>query len=91
MLTTHNIQFKPEWYFWILVILARKFCLSVIAVLFRTNTIFMLSVTMLVLFMAYVVQVRYGPYMSMSQYDAVAKANKTQVFVYFHRVHCSTL
>jgi len=50
-----------------------------VAVLFRTNTIFMLSVTMLVLFMAYVLQVRHGPYMSMSEYDDVSKAHKGQV------------
>ena len=66
-------QFKPEYYYWVFCILVRKFCLSVAAVVFRENTIFLLALYLLILFSSYTAQVNYKPYMSTSEYKEVAE------------------
>src|SRR5690606_25513883 len=68
-------QFKPQFFFWILLILARKFMLGVTALLFRDNVIFLLSVTLLTMFIAYALEVRFQPYMSTADYDKIAAEN----------------
>jgi hypothetical protein len=87
-------QFKPNQYYWILVVISRKFLIAVTALLFRKNTsfqvciwgrlfsqptlfsepawmvawlCFQLAVALLVLFIAYTLQVRYRPYLSPSE------------------------
>jgi hypothetical protein len=59
-------QFKPEFYYWVFCILVRKFFLSVSAVIFRENVVFLLALYMLILFVSYTAQVTYQPYMSTS-------------------------
>lgn len=66
-------QFKPQCYMWILIILARKFFLSISAVLFRENMVFLLSFYLLVLFAAYALHLRCMPYMSPADYDTVVE------------------
>ena len=68
-------QFKPQYYYWILWILMRKFCLSVSAIIFRENVVFLLALYLLVLFTSYTLDVRYLPYMSTSEYDQVLEDN----------------
>ena len=50
-------QFKPEYYYWCFCILSRKFALSVAAVLFRSNVVFLLALYLLILIGAYTIQV----------------------------------
>ena len=64
-------QFKPEFYYWIFIILSRKFCLTISAVIFRENIIFLLALYLLILFAAYTLQVSYNPYMSTAEYPEV--------------------
>jgi hypothetical protein len=69
-------QFKPEFFYWIFFILARKFCLSVAAIIFRDNTVFLLSLYILILFSAYTLNVNNKPYMSTSEYPDVVEKYK---------------
>jgi len=66
-------QFKPLHYYWVCVILWRKFMISVMAVIFRKNPSFQMSLVLLTMFIAYALQVRYSPYMSTSEYESVAE------------------
>lgn len=57
-------HWRPEFWFWILIIMARKFLLSFSALMFRNNPTFQMCVILLVMFGAYALQVRCRPYMS---------------------------
>ena len=45
--------FKPDCFFWILIIIARKFSIAFVALLFSKNPAFQLSMALLVMFSAY--------------------------------------
>jgi hypothetical protein len=66
-------QYKPQYCMWILVILARKFLLSVSAVIFRENSIFLISFYLFVLFTAYALHLRCMPYMGTADYDSIVE------------------
>ena len=68
-------QFKPDYYYWVFCIITRKFALTVSAVVFRENIVFLLSLYVLILFAAYTMQVGYRPYMSLSEYPDVVVEN----------------
>jgi hypothetical protein len=51
-------QFKPSHYYWVTVIVARKFGISTAALLFRMNPRLQLAAVLFVLFLAYAAQVR---------------------------------
>jgi hypothetical protein len=51
-------QFKPRYWYWMLVILSRKFCIATIKLMFVRNPFFQLCALMFVLFIAYTAQVR---------------------------------
>jgi len=69
-------QYKPEYYWWIMVVLARKACISIAALIFRKNTIFQLCVILLVMFCAYAMQVRHQPFMAVENYEDVIEKYK---------------
>jgi len=75
-------QFKPERYYWVFCILVRKFCLSVSAVIFRENVVFLLALYMLILFISYTAQVMYQPYMSTSEYEEVSNQYAEVISMY---------
>ena len=60
-------HFKPGKWYWIVLILLRKAGIVVAGLMFRANPGFQLSLIMLVLFTAYVFQVKHQPYMSTAQ------------------------
>jgi hypothetical protein len=60
-------MFKPDFTWWVLVILLRKFLLSIITIIFRKNALFQMATMLLVLFGSFSLQVVYRPYMSMSE------------------------
>jgi len=60
-------QFKPDQYYWILIILSRKFCIASAGLYFRQQPVFLLSFALMVLFVSYSLQVRHQPYMSLSE------------------------
>ena len=57
-------HFKPGKVYWIVFIIARKGLVSIAGLLFRANPGFQLAFVLLVLFWAYVVQVKNQPFMS---------------------------
>jgi hypothetical protein len=69
-------QYQPEYFWWILVILARKACISIAALIFRKNTIFQLCMILLVMFVSYSMQVRFRPFMSQGSYEDVVQKYK---------------
>jgi hypothetical protein len=64
-------HFKPDFHFWILIIIARKFLIATTALLFNKNPAFQLAMALLVCFTAYALQVRYTPFMSPQDRAAV--------------------
>ena len=65
-------QFKPKYFFWILIIILRKFSISVCALLFRELTTFQLCTILLTMFVSYSLQVKFSPYMSSRDYDEIS-------------------
>ncbi|EGZ21734.1 hypothetical protein PHYSODRAFT_490482 [Phytophthora sojae] len=57
-------QFKPEYWYWMVLIILRKFLLAGIGLLFRQDPVFQLATATFVLFVNYSLQVRCRPYMS---------------------------
>jgi hypothetical protein len=66
-------QFKPEYYWWILAILIRKFCIAFTTLMFGRNVGFQMAACLLVLFLAYAAQVRYSPFMSPDEHESVIR------------------
>mmetsp|Transcript_58139 Transcript_58139/g.160973 ORF Transcript_58139/g.160973 Transcript_58139/m.160973 type:complete len:575 (+) Transcript_58139:1-1725(+) len=64
-------QFKPQYHYWGLVILARKFMFACAELLLRKNATFQLCAVSLVMFTAYVAQVRCKPFMSTAEMPKV--------------------
>jgi len=61
------MYYTPNNVFWILVILARKFGVAFSALIFRGNPTFQLSIILLVLFSAFVLHVKFKPFLSDNQ------------------------
>jgi hypothetical protein len=66
-------QFKPDWIFWTLAIILRKFCIAITAVVFSKNSSFQMAACLLVMFLAYSAHVMVRPYMGPAECDAVVK------------------
>ena len=62
-------HFRPEYYFWILVVIGRKISIALTSLLYRKNPSFQFAVALLVMFISFVLQVKYKPYMSPSKYQ----------------------
>ena len=67
------MNYKPKYYYWMLVILCRKFFIAFASLMFRGNASFQLAVILIVLFIAFTLQVRYRPYLSKGEYIVVVK------------------
>jgi len=72
-------QFKPECFLWVLVILLRKFLIAISSLIFNTNQNFQMAAMLLVLFLAYAMQVRFFPYMGPKNFDEVLKQHAIAV------------
>jgi hypothetical protein len=68
--------FKPDKWFWILVILSRKFFISVVALMFTTNPAYQLAMALLVVFVGYALQVKHNPYMAPADHGEILKAHE---------------
>jgi hypothetical protein len=51
------VVLQPDYYYWILIILARKFLIAFAELMFRKNPFFQLCFILLILFVAYTLQV----------------------------------
>ena len=72
-------HFKPGKWYWIVIIIARKAGIVVAGLMFRANPGFQLSLILLVLFTAYVFQVKHQPYMSTAQRKEVRNISAKRV------------
>lgn len=72
-------QYKPDYYYWILVILSRKFLIATSGLLFRRTPVFLLAFALLILFVSYALQVRHSPYMSMSERAVVLAQHEAEL------------
>jgi hypothetical protein len=66
--------FRPEFYYWILVLLSRKFLIAVASLMFADAPDFQMAFVLFILFINYTLQVYFSPYMSRNRYKSVAKA-----------------
>jgi hypothetical protein len=73
-------QFKPDFCFWILAIVCRKFFISITAVVFARNSSFQMAACLMIMFLAYSAQMMFRPYMSAGEFDAVLKAHAEAAF-----------
>ena len=72
-------HFRPGKWYWILVIIGRKALLAVTALMFRSTAAFQLAMALLVMFVAYALQVRHTPYMNLHDKKAIMKAFRDKV------------
>ena len=72
-------HFKPGKVYWITFIIARKGLVSTAGLLFRANPGFQLAFVLLVLFWAYVVQVKNNPFMSSVERKTVILEHRAKV------------
>jgi hypothetical protein len=66
-------QYKPEFYLWPLCIVIRKCFIAVCLVIFNRNSALQLAGVLVVLFLAYALQIRFLPYMPASEFDDVIR------------------
>jgi hypothetical protein len=66
-------QFKPKWYLWVLVIISRKFCIATVAVIFSNSVGFQMASCLMIMFLAYTLQVQVRPYMASDDYEGELK------------------
>jgi hypothetical protein len=70
-------QFRPDTSFWVVMIVLRKLAVAAAAVIFNRDPQFQLAAVLLVLFVAYELQVRVAPYMSPLDHEVVLAAHTT--------------
>ena len=58
-------MFKPHKFYWVIVIIMRKAMIAFTSLMFKKNPAFQLAMALLIMFVAYAVQVLNRPYMSM--------------------------
>jgi hypothetical protein len=73
-------QFKPDWHFWILVVILRKFFIAITAVVFSKNSSFQMAACLMIMFLAYSAQMVVRPYMSAGEYDTVLSSHAESSF-----------
>lgn len=72
--------FKPDYFYWTLAILLRKFGIAFVALMFRSEPSFQLAMCLLILFLAFAAQVRNQPYMSDDDKPAVLRDHERRRF-----------
>merc|ERR1711871_1708850 len=66
-------QFKPHKFYWVVMIIVRKAMIALTSLMFKKNPSFQLSVSLLIMFTCYAMQVLNRPYMSMSERPEVIR------------------
>ena len=68
---TLYFKFKPQYHYWLLVIIARKLLIVTFTLVFHINATMQLSMILLVVFISYTLQVKYNPYLSRTDYEEI--------------------
>ena len=70
------LQFRPDYTFWVAMIVLRKLVLAAVQVIFNADPQYQMAASLFVLLCAYGIQVRIQPYMSPGEFDAVLLAHE---------------
>ena len=73
-------SFTPDSFFWLFIILMRKFLIALSIVVFNGNASFQMAACLMVLMVAYGLQVRNSPYLSPANAEAVLRAHAEASF-----------
>jgi hypothetical protein len=72
-------EYKPEYHYWILIRLSRKFAIASAGLLFRRNPVFLLSFSLLIVLVAYALQVKNRPFMSNSDMPEIVRRHENEI------------
>ena len=72
-------QFKPDRTYWVLLIIVRKFMIAFVSLMYRRTPSYQLATALLIMFVAFGLQVRFTPYMSKRDYADVLAAAQAAV------------
>jgi len=78
--STLYASFRPDVFYWVGIILARKLLVVLVPVLFDHSASFQMAAVLLVLMVAYGLHVRNAPYMSPANAEAVLRAHAESSF-----------
>jgi hypothetical protein len=70
--------FKPDRWYWIFIILGRKFLIAFTSLMFSRNPAFQLSMALLVVFVSFALTMKYTPYMSSKEHEEVLGEHRRQ-------------
>ena len=65
--------FKPDYYWWAILVILRKLCITCTFVMFAQTPAFQLAASILIVFLCYAAQVKYHPYMPPTEFDEVTR------------------
>ena len=71
--------FRPGKWYWVLMILLRKFLIAFTSLMFNTSPTYQLSMALLVMFASFSLHVRHQPYMSRGDMEEVVEEHKRKV------------
>jgi hypothetical protein len=66
-------MYKPQYYYWAAAIMGRKLLIACAGLMFRRSPVFLLAFSLLTLFVAYALQVRYQPFMHDAEYAQIVE------------------
>merc|ERR1719424_1830361 len=73
-------QYRPEYYWWLLVIIFRKFAICSISIVFKDNPTFQLAAALFVMFGCFALHVRFRPFLDvLESADVVKKIAMQQI------------
>jgi hypothetical protein len=79
-------NYKPDYWYWAIVLMAKKLAIVLTGLLFRRNPMFQLSVAILILFTCFVLQILHRPFMSMEEKAEVVKLASKRDFDRGHKM-----
>jgi hypothetical protein len=73
-------QYKPDFFWWQLIVLLRLFFIAFVPVIFNANGTYQMAICALVLMIAYGLQTTFNPYLCSSNNDEVIRLHSLSVF-----------
>jgi hypothetical protein len=73
-------QYRPDYFWWQLVVLLRKLFIGLIPVVFNANAVYQMASSAIVLVVAYGLQLKFSPYMNPGDYEVILREHQAAVF-----------
>jgi hypothetical protein len=73
------MNYVPEAWYWDFIVVVRKFLIAFCSLMFRATPSFQLAMALLVLFVCFVLQVRFNPYLSHSEAERTVRDHRRLV------------